>query len=191
MTAEDLGPTTDGWRVLPPPKERTFADSYRDCMVALNGSCPIETGFIGKLADNECAHHRLPGDRTSPCGCWPNYETQEIAVTETDAPTDAPYGLKDDGTPRKRPAPTWQNDPAKRAAALAKRTAKKNGTPAPAITQGEADLLTRIAGESAARLADADAKIAAAQEAIAAAEEAFREALHERDALVAFRAAIT
>lgn len=23
------------------------------------------------LADNECRHGRLPGDRTPSCGCWP------------------------------------------------------------------------------------------------------------------------
>lgn len=32
-------------------------------------------GFDGPgnhwLADNECKHGRLPGDRTDPCGCWP------------------------------------------------------------------------------------------------------------------------
>lgn len=29
-------------------------------------------GVIGAhLADDECQHGRLAGDRTAPCGCWP------------------------------------------------------------------------------------------------------------------------
>ena len=38
--------------------------------------CPIEAGILGRLADHECRHGRLSGDRTPPCGCWtqePNY----------------------------------------------------------------------------------------------------------------------
>lgn len=34
------------------------------------GGCPIEAGLLLRLADNECEHGRLPGDRTEPCGCW-------------------------------------------------------------------------------------------------------------------------
>jgi hypothetical protein len=25
---------------------------------------------IPRLADRECAHERLPGDKSPPCGCW-------------------------------------------------------------------------------------------------------------------------
>jgi hypothetical protein len=35
------------------------------------GSCPIEAGILGRLADHECRHGRLPFDRTAACGCWP------------------------------------------------------------------------------------------------------------------------
>lgn len=49
--------------------------------------CPIEAGLQGKLADNECRHGRLPGDRTQPCGCWPQEPTPSPApaVTKEDA----------------------------------------------------------------------------------------------------------
>lgn len=65
---------------------------------------------------------------------------------------DAPYGHKPDGTPRKRPAPTWMNDPEKVAAAAAKRSGPRSKPAAahaeryieaartqPALTIGEAD----------------------------------------------------
>ena len=35
------------------------------------GACPIEAGLLGRLADHECPHGRLPFDRTPYCGCWP------------------------------------------------------------------------------------------------------------------------
>lgn len=44
-----------------------YAHAYRQ-----HGTCPIEAGVLGRLADHECQHGRLPGDRTPPCGCWPN-----------------------------------------------------------------------------------------------------------------------
>ena len=41
-------------------------------LVGRDGSCPIESGVIGRLADNECRlHGRLPFDRTPACGCFP------------------------------------------------------------------------------------------------------------------------
>lgn len=69
---------------------------------------------------------------------------------------DAPYGYKADGTPRKRPAPTWQNDPAKHAAAIAKRTS----TPAltPAAVPAPSDLPDRIANDLEQRLATIDSE---------------------------------
>ena len=48
----------------------SFADRYRAAMRE-TGCCPIEAGLLGRLADHECAHGRLPGDRTAKCGCWP------------------------------------------------------------------------------------------------------------------------
>jgi hypothetical protein len=27
--------------------------------------------MLGRLADNECRHGRLPFDRSPACGCWP------------------------------------------------------------------------------------------------------------------------
>ena len=44
---------------------------YRAAMSECGGRCPIEAGVLGRLADNECRHGRLPFDRTAACGCWP------------------------------------------------------------------------------------------------------------------------
>ena len=84
-------------------------------------------------ADDECEHGRLSGDRldgkapnwphTHPCGCWPaemvnrtpdlmtTLKTAKEAAMATNpnqydqptGPVHAPWGLKADGTPRKRP----------------------------------------------------------------------------------------
>lgn len=132
-------------------------------MTAING-CPIESGFIGNLVDNECPHGRLPGDATSACGCWPQEHEETVrrmmrsrapAITTQEAGKlteeipDAPFGYKADGTPRKRPSPEWMNDPAKLAAAAAKR-AKRNE---PALNVRETnDMLDRQAGEFDERL---------------------------------------
>jgi hypothetical protein len=35
-----------------------------------DGACPIEAGTLGRLADHECPHGRLPFDGTAACGCW-------------------------------------------------------------------------------------------------------------------------
>jgi hypothetical protein len=35
----------------------------------VSGNC-FEAGLLGRLADNECPHGRLPFDRTPSCGCW-------------------------------------------------------------------------------------------------------------------------
>lgn len=59
-----------------------FSEAYRNAMAQATGvltvdlpyvtypTCPIESGFLHGLADLECGHGRLPGDRTPPCGCW-------------------------------------------------------------------------------------------------------------------------
>lgn len=44
-------------------KVRAFEDRY--------GSCPIETGVVGNLADTECEHGFLPSDGKRTCDCWP------------------------------------------------------------------------------------------------------------------------
>lgn len=78
--------------------------------------CLLEAGVVGKLADNECKHDRLPGDTTPPCGCWPQEPapTPAPAVTKEDAmelatanggkDSEAPFGRFRNGRPRKRPA---------------------------------------------------------------------------------------
>jgi hypothetical protein len=40
-------------------------------MAQCGGRCRIEAGVLGKLADHECRHGRLPFDRTAACGCCP------------------------------------------------------------------------------------------------------------------------
>jgi hypothetical protein len=47
------------------------AARYRAAARQAGGACPIEAGVICRLADHECRHGRLPGDRTPSCGCWP------------------------------------------------------------------------------------------------------------------------
>ena len=48
-----------------------FAALYDGGLKVTAGACPIEAGVIARLADHECAHGRLPRDRTAACGCWP------------------------------------------------------------------------------------------------------------------------
>jgi hypothetical protein len=50
--------------------QSTFSACYRAAEAESGGSCPIEAGLLGRLADNECRHGRLPFDRTPSCGCW-------------------------------------------------------------------------------------------------------------------------
>ena len=50
---------------------RGFSVRYTAAMVRGGGPCPIEAGALGRLADHECRHGRLPFDRTAQCGCWP------------------------------------------------------------------------------------------------------------------------
>ena len=51
--------------------QHSFSARYAAAMVECCGRCPLEAGVLGRLADNECRHGRLPFDRTRPCGCWP------------------------------------------------------------------------------------------------------------------------
>jgi hypothetical protein len=48
-----------------------FSACYTDATAKCGGRCLIEVGVLGRLADHECRHGRLPLDRTPPCGCWP------------------------------------------------------------------------------------------------------------------------
>ena len=59
-----------------------IADHYRAAMHEAGGYCPIEAGVVGRLADHECDHGRLPGDRTPRCGCWPQENGSVIAFPE-------------------------------------------------------------------------------------------------------------
>jgi hypothetical protein len=47
-----------------------FSARYRVATKQCGGRCPVEAGLIGRLADHECRHGRLPFDRTAACGCW-------------------------------------------------------------------------------------------------------------------------
>jgi len=58
-----------------------FADQYRAAMRHAGGGCPINAGLLGRLADHECTHGRLPGDRTANCGCWPQENAHVITLT--------------------------------------------------------------------------------------------------------------
>lgn len=60
-----------------------FADRYRTAMRLAGGACPIEAGLFGRLADHECAHGRLPGDRTAKCGCWAEEAAPVIALRDS------------------------------------------------------------------------------------------------------------
>ena len=54
------------------------------------GGCPIEAGVLGRLADHECPHGRLPSDRTPTCGCWPDETATVIALARPAAPEAPP-----------------------------------------------------------------------------------------------------
>lgn len=75
------------------------------------GGVPLMAHHPGlPFADDECAHGRLPGDRTRPCGCWPGevpdlmstLKAAKEAATMTNDP-EAPWGRKKDGSPKARP----------------------------------------------------------------------------------------
>ena len=60
----------------------TFAAQYRAARTRSGGACPLEVGTLGRLADHECRHERLPFDRTPTCGYWPQ-EGAELALFPT------------------------------------------------------------------------------------------------------------
>lgn len=140
----------------------------------------MEAGVIGKLADNECRHGRLPGDKSPACGCWPHHELQAPDLmgvfhnathpednVETTTP-DAPYGYKADGvTPRKKPAPSPETMRAaaegrRRAAAARTETPTRVATTEPAP---QSPVIVRIV----AQLDEEIAQLQAVREAVLAA----------------------
>jgi hypothetical protein len=50
--------------------QHSFSALYTTTMAQCGGRCPIEAGVLGRLADRECRHGRLPFDCTAACGCW-------------------------------------------------------------------------------------------------------------------------
>jgi hypothetical protein len=64
----------------------SFSARYTAVMAECGGRCPIEAGLLGRLADHECRHGRLPFDSTLACGCWPQ---EGAAVSILPAPRSA------------------------------------------------------------------------------------------------------
>jgi hypothetical protein len=62
--------------------DHTFSARYAAAMARCGGRCPIEAGVLGRLADHECSHGRLPFDRTPTCGCWPEEGAVLIALPQ-------------------------------------------------------------------------------------------------------------
>jgi hypothetical protein len=58
----------------------SFSARYRAATAACGGRCPIEAGVVGRLAEHECRHGRLPFDRTPVCGCWPEEGAAVLAL---------------------------------------------------------------------------------------------------------------
>jgi hypothetical protein len=49
----------------------SFSARYTAAMVECGGRCPIEAGVLGRLADHQCRHGRLPFDRTPRAAAGP------------------------------------------------------------------------------------------------------------------------
>jgi hypothetical protein len=58
----------------------SFSARYTAEMAQCGGRCPIEAGVLGRLADHECRHGRLPLDRTPTCGCWAEEGAMVLAL---------------------------------------------------------------------------------------------------------------
>jgi len=71
-----------------------FAERYRAATRQAGGACPIESGVLGRLADNECDHGRLPGDCTPKCGCWSPENAPVIALGQRVQPQPPPARRK-------------------------------------------------------------------------------------------------
>jgi hypothetical protein len=59
----------------------SFSARYAAATAECGGRCPLEAGVLGRLADHECCHGRLPCDRTAPCGCWPEEGAVVLALS--------------------------------------------------------------------------------------------------------------
>jgi hypothetical protein len=64
--------------------QHSFSARYTAAIVECGGRCPIEAGVLGRLADHECRHGRLPCDHTPACGCWPEEGAVVLALTRPD-----------------------------------------------------------------------------------------------------------
>jgi hypothetical protein len=60
--------------------QHSFSARYAATMAQCGGRCPIEAGVLGRLADHECRHGRLPFDRTAARGCWPQEGAAVLAL---------------------------------------------------------------------------------------------------------------
>jgi hypothetical protein len=61
--------------------QHSFSARYTAEMARCDERCPIEAGVLGRLADHECRHGRLPFDRTPFCGCWPQEGGAVLALS--------------------------------------------------------------------------------------------------------------
>jgi hypothetical protein len=61
--------------------QHSFSAHYTAAIAKCGRRCPIEAGVLGRLADHECPHGRLPFDRTRPCGCWTEEGAVVLALT--------------------------------------------------------------------------------------------------------------
>jgi hypothetical protein len=59
----------------------SFSARYTAAVAECGGHCPIEAGVLGRLADQECRHGRLPYDCTPACGCWPQEGAAVITLS--------------------------------------------------------------------------------------------------------------
>jgi hypothetical protein len=60
--------------------QHSFSARYTAALAQCGGRCPIEAGVLGRLADHECRHGRLPFDRTLACGCWAEEGAMVLAL---------------------------------------------------------------------------------------------------------------
>ena len=61
-------------------RRSSFGARYTAAMAEWGGRCAIEAGVLGRLAEQECRHGRLPFDRTAACGCWPQEGAAIVAL---------------------------------------------------------------------------------------------------------------
>ena len=64
----------------------SFSARYTAAIAQGAGYCPIAAGTLGRLADHECRHGRLPFDRTAACRCWPQEHAAVVPLPARRAP---------------------------------------------------------------------------------------------------------